>query len=314
MRPPKFSRAELLAAFAVTSATTVTTSRAEASGANAPDVRALLETLQPAGGVISADRVRATGMPTRTLMKRLIPWAASFADPPISHFIVGAIVEGTSGALYAGMNLEFPGQTLAFTVHGEGAATTNAWLHGESGITSLAVGGVPCGYCRQFLAEFVVPEKLRIWMPGGGSITLADALPHAFLPPVLGVRVDPFHACAPLTLDEAAPDPLARAALRAATRSHAPYSGTLAGVAFRCNDGTVVTGRHAENVAFNPGMPALQAALIALRLAGYRYGDIGAAALVETAGRASQLAATQAVLAAVSPVALSYASAKPASA
>jgi cytidine deaminase len=272
-----------------------------------PDLTALLATLQPVHGVIAADRVRASGLPKPELMKRLIPWAASFADPPISHFIVGAIMEGASGALYAGMNLEFPGETLAFTIHGEGAATANAWMHDETGIVSLAVGGVPCGYCRQYLAEFVAPDKLAIWLPEGGSITLAEAMPRAFLPSVLGITVDPFHARAPLALAAPSSDPLIAAALGAARRSHAPYSKTLAGVALRLADGTVITGRHAENVAFNPALPALQCALIALRLAGRTYGEITAAALVETAGRASQRTATQAVLRTIAPLTLTYA-------
>ncbi len=282
------------------------TSRVEAAGMT-PELTALLETLKPVDGVISAERVRAVDMPISVMMRRLIPWAKSFADPPISQFFVGALVEGASGALYAGMNLEFPGQTLASSVHGEGAATTNAWLHGETGIVSLAVGGEPCGYCRQFLAEFVAPERLRIWMPDGGSVTLADALPRAFLPAVLGVVVDPFHAHNALVLAEPNPDALVQAALSAANLSHAPYSKTYAGVALRLKDGTIFTGRHAENVAYNPGMPALQAALVVLRLAGHAYGDITAAALAEADGRASQRSATEAVLGTFSSVPLAYA-------
>ncbi len=263
-----------------------------------------MRTLEPHGGMIAADRVRATGMPTGALMRRLIPWAKTFADPPISQFFVGALVEGASGALYAGMNLEFAGLTLASTIHAEGAATANAWLHDETAIVSLAVGGVPCGYCRQYLAEFAAPERLRIWLPNGEGITLADALPHAFLPVVLGVTVDPFHAQTALRLATSGGDALAMAALDAAQRSHAPYSGTLAGIALALADGTVLGGRYAENVAFNPGMPALQSALVALRLRGYRYADIRAAALVQTDGAASQREVSQTVLATVSAVVL----------
>ena len=302
----RFSRRTLLAALAGTSAMVTPRSSVEAA-VMTPELEGLLQTLQPQDGVIAAERVRAAGIPVSVLMRRLIPWAKSFADPPISQFFVGALVEGASGALYAGMNLEFPGQTLAFTVHGEGAATTNAWLHGESGIASLAVGGEPCGYCRQFLCEFVMPERLQIWMPDGGSVTLADALPRAFLPAVLGVHVDPFHERHALTLAEPTPDPIVQAALAAANLSHAPYSHTYAGVALRLEDGTIVTGRHAENVAYNPGMPPLQAALVALRLRGYRYSDIAAAALAEADGRASQRTATEAVLATISQAPLTYA-------
>ncbi|MGD1068496.1 MAG: cytidine deaminase [Vulcanimicrobiaceae bacterium] len=174
-------------------------------------------------------------------------------------------------------------------------------------MVSLAVGGVPCGYCRQFLCEFVAPEQLTIWLPQGGSITLAEALPHAFLPTVLGVRVDPFHSHRALQLAVPSDDPLLHAALAAASRSHAPYSGSYAGVALRLRDGSIVTGRHAENVAYNPGMPPLQAALVALHLRGRQPREITAAALVETAGQASQRTATSAVLATISGAAVTYA-------
>jgi cytidine deaminase len=282
-----------------------------AEPAAADDLDQLLAMLQPVNGVIAAERVRASGLPLPTLMNRLRPWARRFADPPISHFFVGAVMEGASGALYAGANFEYPGETLAFTVHGEGAAATNAWLHDDTGIVSVAVGGVPCGYCRQFLSEFVAPEKFTIWMPDGTGLTLASQMPNAFVPSVLGVTTTPFDDRRSLALIDATDDPLLTAALRAAERSHAPYSRTFAGVALRLRDGSVVTGRSAENVAFNPGMPPLQAALITLRLHGRVYNDIVAAALVETTdGKASVHTATRAVLAAISAAPLAYADAR----
>jgi cytidine deaminase len=287
-------------------ATAVAAAEPAAAADDATDVDALLKMLQPKDGVISAERVRASGIPTPELMNRLRPWARRFADPPISHFFVGAILEGASGALYAGANFEYPGASLAFTVHGEGAATTNAWLHDETGMVSIAVGGVPCGYCRQFLAEFADPEQFTIYMPDGTPHTLASQMPNAFLPAVLGITVKPFADHRTLALAEPSSDPLVAAALAAASRSHAPYSGTFAGVALRLNDGTIVAGRSSENVAFNPGMPPLEAALIALRLRGRTYPEIAAAALVETAGKASAQSATRSVLAAVSPAPLSY--------
>ena len=89
----------------------------------------------------------------------------------------------------------------------------------------------------------------------------------------------------------------------APARASAIYTYTL-------KDGTIVAGRSAENVAFNPGMPPLEAALIALRLRGRTYADIERAALVETNGRASMRSATRAVLAAISPASLTYAAAR----
>ncbi len=239
-------------------------------------------------------------------MRKLLAWALRYADPPISGRFVGAIAEGTSGALYAGMNLEFPGQTLAHTVHAEGAAVNNAWLNDEAGVVSLAVTAVPCGYCRHFLREFVAPAKLAIFMPDREA-TLAEALP--FCPPVESAS-DPFHAHADLKLVEKSASALVNAALAAACRSYAPYSGTFAGVAVSMHDGTIFRGRYAENSAFNPVMPALQSALIAVRLAGYTAANIAHAVLVEVPGLASQRGAAAAVLATFSSIPLAYALAR----
>ena len=298
--------ARLAALPVVASSVAAVPARASAQPTDGPDVDALLAMLAPRDGVISAERVRASGIPTAALMNRLRPWARRFADPPISHFFVGAVMEGASGALYAGANFEYPGETLAFTVHGEGAAATNAWLHDETGIVSVAVGGVPCGYCRQFLSEFVAPEAFTIWMPDGAPLSLSSQMPNAFVPSILGVTVAPFAARRTLVLADASSEPVVQAALHAASRAHAPYSHTYAGVALRLHDGSLVEGRSAENVAFNPGMPPLEAALIALRLRGRTYAEIAAAALVETSGRASAHTATRAVLAAISTAPLSY--------
>ncbi len=193
-------------------------------------------------GVVSARSVAASGITKPELMRKLLAWALRYADPPISGRFVGAIAEGTSGALYAGMNLEFPGQTLAHTVHAEGAAMNNAWLNDEAGVVSLAVTAVPCGYCRHFLREFVAPAKLAIFMPDREA-TLAEALP--FCPPVES-GADPFHAHADLKLVEKSASALVNAALAAACRSYAPYSGTFAGVAVSMHDGTIFRGRYAE--------------------------------------------------------------------
>eukprot|EP01052_Picozoa_sp_SAG31_P045326 SAG31_NODE_8229_length_1493_cov_1.564562_1_plen_235_part_00 len=60
-------------------------------------------------------------------------------------------------------------------------------------------------------------------------------------------------------------DPLLlAAAARACMNSHSPYSGIGAGVALGLAGGDFVTGSSLENVAFNPSLPPLQVALIAL--------------------------------------------------
>lgn len=239
-------------------------------------------------------------------MRRLVAEARDFARAPISRFGVGAVARGRSGALYLGANLEFAGAPLNASVHAEQAAIASAWAHDESGVTALAASAAPCGHCRQFLNELRAAESLRILILGRPPITLAELLPEPFGPRDLQATarlMDP--GAHPLTLEEpaAAADPLAAAALTAAQGSYAPYSGTFSGVALALADGSTQTGRTAENAAFNPGLPPLQAALVGLAAAGTPYEAIRRAVLVEAAGPASQRGATEALLAAVAPAA-----------
>ena len=257
-------------------------------------------------------------LPLEELALELLPWAEAYASPPISNFRVGAVAVGLSGAIYAGANLEFPGESLTFTVHAEQAAVYNAWVRGEAGITLIASTAPPCGYCRQFFNELTTASELRVLLRGRPPALLAALLPQAFGPRDLGIAgglMQP--ATRSLSLADrvadaapgAAQDPVVAAALAAASAAYAPYSGTYAGVGLRTADGCVYEGRYAENAAFNPSLSPLQGALIALTLAGGTYAAIEDAVLVETSepasGRlqhtASQRATTAAILAAVAP-------------
>ncbi|WP_341501369.1 cytidine deaminase [Gallaecimonas sp. GXIMD4217] len=235
------------------------------------------------------------GLDADALMLALLPLASCLALPGVSHFYVGAVLLGRSGRLYFGANLEFPALALAQTVHAEQSAITNAWLHGETGLDTLAVNYSPCGHCRQFMNELVAAQELRILLPGRGALTLADYLPDAFGPADLDID-------SRLLADQARPlgtlssDPLHLAATEAAGLSHAPYSGTLAGVALGLSDGALLCGRYAENAAFNPSLPPLQSALIAARLQRRDLGQASRLVLAEKAsGLASQLATTKAL-------------------
>jgi cytidine deaminase len=276
--------------------------------------------------VISPADVRARAaeraLPLDELVLELLPWAQSYASASISKFRVGAIALGRSGALYAGANLEFLGEALSFSVHAEQAAVYNAWIHGEAGVTLIASTAPPCGFCRQFLNELTTASELRILLAGHPPTTLAELLPSGFGPRDLGIDGGLMQATrVALNLagmgesPAAADDPVAAAALAAASAAYAPYSGTLAGVALRTADGSVFEGRYAENAAFNPSLSPLQGALVALTLAGGSYAAIEDAVLVEGSepptGRfpppaslppiASQRASTVAVLGAVAP-------------
>ncbi len=74
---------------------------------------------------------------TDELMLALLPFAQSYARPPISNFFVGVVVRGASGTLYLGSNIEIPGQCLGFAVHGEQSASIEG-VHEFGGVCSSA--------------------------------------------------------------------------------------------------------------------------------------------------------------------------------
>jgi cytidine deaminase len=256
---------------------------------------------------VVAQFLRSSGMTIDQLMLALIPLAQKDAIPPISNFFVGAVALGASGSIYLGANYEFVGQALSFTVHGEQAATAHAISCGETGMQKLAVSAAPCGYCRQFLYELTTASTLQILLPNTPPTLLTSLIPNAFGPSDLGVTAalmsPQSHG---MTLSPAPSDPVVKAALAAANASYAPYTFNYAGVALKTRDGGIFTGSIAENAAFNPSMSPLEAAVVSLVISGGKsYNDIIDAVLVEAAGsKASQVAATQAVLSAITSVPL----------
>ncbi|MGE9549618.1 cytidine deaminase [Erwinia amylovora] len=219
------------------------------------------------------------GLDDRELAFALLPLAAACAVAPLSNFNVGALARGKSGHLYFGANMEFTGATMQQTVHAEQSAITHAWLRGETALTAITVNYTPCGHCRQFMNELNSGTALAVHLPGREPATLGDYLPDAFGPRDLAIQT--------LLLDEVdhglqvKGDPLAQAALRAANRSHAPYTQAFSGVALQTPDGEIFAGSYAENAAFNPGLPPLQAALNLLNLAGQDVLQIQRAVLAE---------------------------------
>lgn len=224
---------------------------------------------------------RQTGLDDDALAFALLPVAAACARADISHFNVGAVARGVSGNLYFGGNMEFIGATMQQTVHAEQSAITHAWMRGEKALVSVTVNYTPCGHCRQFMNELNSGVTLRINLPGRQPATLGDYLPDAFGPRDLDIKTllldDVDHGFALLG------DELNQAAIKAANRSHAPYSKAPAGVALELRDGKILCGSYAENAAFNPSLPPLQAALNLLSLSGYDYSDIQRAILAERA-------------------------------
>lgn len=108
------------------------------------------------------------------------------AYAPYSDFRVGAAVYA-GGEIYQGCNVE--NAAFGSTVCAERGAAMAAVLAGNTFFDAIAVVGdsedptVPCGACRQFLAEF--NPEMRVIM--GGQLdhvhvsTLDELLPDAFV-------------------------------------------------------------------------------------------------------------------------------------
>ncbi len=108
------------------------------------------------------------------------------AYAPYSGFRVGAAILARSGKVYTGCNVE--NASYGVTICAERAAICNAVGAGERSWLAIAVYAespklpVPCGLCRQALAEFG-GDLLVVAATADGrlsSANLAELLPDAF--------------------------------------------------------------------------------------------------------------------------------------
>jgi cytidine deaminase len=256
-------------------------------------------------GRISAAEVKALCDRERKsvdeLMIALLALARTYARPPISKYYVGTIARGTSGDLYLGANIEFPGHSLGFSVHGEQAALSHAYMHRDSGIAAIAVTAAPCGHCRQFMHE--LSPEIQVLVQGKAPQKLPSLLPAAFGPKDLGVTDLAFPVReVDLHLPSKVTDELTAAAWEAARNSYAPYTKAYSGVAVSTRSGRIFKGSYIENAAYNPSLPPLQAALVPLAFAGQSYEEISDVVLVETEGAAiSQKSVAEAAVSVIAP-------------
>jgi cytidine deaminase len=233
-------------------------------------------------------------------MLELLAQAQAHARPSLTNFRVGAVVRGASGAVYLGANIEFPGANLGQTVHAEQAALSNAFMHDEPGIVAIAVSAPPCGHCRQFLYEFAEGRDIEILLPGQPATGLSALLPRPFGPRDLNVTQGPLSRTK-IVIENFEGNP-AQAARYAAANAYAPYSNSPSGVAIRTRRGNVYRGSYIENAAFNPSLPPLQVALVAMAMANEDFSDIAEVVLAEAGNNSiSQLSATKSVLAVIAP-------------
>lgn len=106
------------------------------------------------------------------------------AYAPYSHFYVGAAVLGDNGIVYKGCNVENSSYGLSC------CAERNAIFHGVAEgcrkFEAIAIAGsadytMPCGACRQVIAEFSIPYVITVGTDQSYRIMAAqDLLPSAF--------------------------------------------------------------------------------------------------------------------------------------
>ena len=272
----------------------------------------ILRVLKASGfsGQITASEVSLLGDSERKtveeLMVALLPLARTYARPPISNYLVGAVARGISGNLYLGANIEIPGHSLGFSVHGEQFALSNAYMHSERGISAIAVTAAPCGHCRQFMNEMAPSGDIQVLIAGNPGVTLTALLPMAFGPKDLGfadgaLPVKEVNLARP----KGQSDDVTLAALDGARKSYAPYTKAHSGIAIATQSGRIYKGAYIENVAFNPSLSPLQTALAALIVAGDDMSAIARVVLVEIEdAKISQKSVTEAALTAIAPAAV----------
>lgn len=105
------------------------------------------------------------------------------AYAPYSKFFVGAALRLKSGAVVSGCNVE--NVSLGLTMCAERVCVGEAVGQGEREFESLTIVAdtampiVPCGACRQVLAEFSPALQITSWTLAGEKqeFSLADLLP-----------------------------------------------------------------------------------------------------------------------------------------
>ena len=112
------------------------------------------------------------------------------AHSPYNKYLVGACLRCKDGSVYMGCNVENHGLQ---SICAERTAFVKAISEGKKEFESIAVVGapmgeepstksLPCGYCRQFMSEFI-DEDFKFILEDNGEIvtySLDDLLPNRF--------------------------------------------------------------------------------------------------------------------------------------
>lgn len=117
-------------------------------------------------------------------------YALETSYAPYSNYHVGAALVSKNGKIYSGCNVENHG---IMSICAERVAFTKAISEGEKDFDYIVICGgkdlnnldncLPCGYCRQFISEFV-DNNFKIYALGPNDeitpYSIKDLLPHNF--------------------------------------------------------------------------------------------------------------------------------------
>ena len=114
------------------------------------------------------------------------------AYSPINHFCVGAVLVTKNNKIYTGCNIDNQGiQSICAERVAFSKAISDGKIKKED-FKCIFVAGrpdnqkefvktLPCGYCRQFMSEFVSKDfKIYYYDNGIHSYTMKDLLPYSF--------------------------------------------------------------------------------------------------------------------------------------
>ena len=117
---------------------------------------------------------------------RIAKEASLNAYVPYSGFPVGAALECEDGTVYTGCNVE--NAAYGDTICAERTAVVKAVSEGQRAFTRIAIYGegkgycMPCGSCRQVLAEFSSDMEVLCAKAGGSYVSypLTRLMPYTF--------------------------------------------------------------------------------------------------------------------------------------
>lgn len=124
----------------------------------------------------------------KTKLVRAAARARQSAVAPYSKFLVGAALLTKRGAIITGANVE--SASYGLTCCAERIALFKALTEGEKDFTAIAVvtrlsgGAMPCGACRQLLAEYA--PTATVYVADSAALTkvreflVSELLPGAF--------------------------------------------------------------------------------------------------------------------------------------